>query len=46
MVGGDVVGLVDIFKGDRFVVIDGYWGLLFYACCWFKDDKDLIYLLR
>lgn len=44
--GGDAVGLADVFKGDRPVVIDGHWGPLLHACCWFKDDKDLTHLPR
>lgn len=40
------MGLADVFKGDRPVVIDGHWGPLLHACCWFKDDKDLTHLPR
>lgn len=38
------MGLADVFKGDRPVVIDGHQGPLLHARCWFKDDKDLTHL--
>lgn len=37
----DAMGLADVFKGDRPVVMDGHWGPLLHERCWFKDDKDL-----
>lgn len=40
------MGLADVFKGDSPVVMDGHWGPLLHARCWFKDDKDLTCLPR
>lgn len=42
--GSDAVGLADVFKGDRPVVMDGHQGPLLCPHCWFKDDENLTHL--